>query len=218
MALLFVSAILAVFASAHCINYTVTDEVWFEVTIKSHGAPGEDYIGRFEVAVFGEIVPLTAMNFVSIARGYKKKDKLLTYVDNRIHRVVQDFVLQAGDITNNDGSGGTSIYGRNFADENFDLSHRSAGWVAMANRGPRTNTSQFYIMLTRARWLDGKNVVFGKVIRGMDVIETIAAVPSNTETGTPRKYIRISGCGVNDIPRKYTLPEKALDSIEDFHL
>jgi len=222
MAAVLAAAILAVvFTTGHCASddddlvYTVTDEVWFEVTVKGMYGAGEDYVGRFEVAVFGEVVPLTSLNFVSIARGYKKKTELMSYKDCRIHRIVQDFVIQMGDITANDGTGGTSIYGRTFADENFQLSHRSPGWMAMANRGPRTNTSQFYIMMTRARWLDGRNVVFGKVIRGWDVVETLSNVPANKDNGEPRKYARISDCGVNDLMGKYHLTEAQLDATED---
>jgi len=222
MATFFLVTILAVvFVIGECkveqppMNYTITDEVWIEVTVKGYYGPGEDYTGKFEIGVFGEIVPLTALNFVSLARGYKKKDKYLTYKENRIHRIVQDFVIQMGDITNNDGTGGTCIFGQTFADENFELSHRGPGWVAMANRGPRTNNSQFYIMMTRARWLDNKNVVFGKVIRGMDVVQTISDVPANTDTGEPRKYARISDCGVNNIVGKYRLTEEQMDSTKD---
>ena len=197
------------------IAYTVTDEVWFDIVIKDMNGPGKDFTGRFTIAVFGDAVPLTALNFVSIARGYKTKKRLFSYKNSRIHRVVQDFILQMGDITKNDGSGGTSIYGDMFNDENFVLSHRSPGWVAMANRGANTNGSQFYIMMTKARWLDGKHVVFGKVIQGYHTIETVGAVPSNTRTGTPRKLIYITDCGVNEIKGKYQLTEAQLDSVED---
>merc|ERR1712150_93216 len=99
-----------------------------------------------------------------------------SYKKSVVHRVVPDFVIQMGDITVGDGTGGRSIFGERFNDEEFILSHRAPGWVAMANHGPDTNGSQFYILLTKARWLDGKHVVFGKVIKGMDVIMTLGDV------------------------------------------
>ena len=110
---------------------------------------------------------------------------------------------------------GRSIFGDKFNDEDFTLSHRSAGWVAMANHGPDTNGSQFYILLTKARWLDGKHVVFGKVIRGFDVVETLGNVPSDPNTAEPKKTVKIIGCGVNKLDKKYDLAEDQLDSTED---
>ena len=92
---------------------------------------------------------------------------------------------------------GRSIFGDRFNDEAFVLSHRSTGWVAMANHGSDTNGSQFYILLTKARWLDGKHVVFGKVIRGMKVVETIGDVPYDSNTAVPRKQVKIIDCGIN---------------------
>ena len=151
MAALFLSAFLALLATAYCGKYTVTDEVWFQVEIKGLDGPGQDYTGRFVVAVFGETAPMTTLNFVSIARGYKLRDTTLFYKGTNIHRIVPDFVVQMGDVINGDGTGGRSIYGEAFNDEDFILSHRSAGWVAMANHGPDTNGSQFYIMLTKVK-------------------------------------------------------------------
>ena len=151
MTALSVSVFLALLATAYCGKYTVTDEVWFEVEVQDMDGPGQDFRGRFVVAVFGDTAPMTALNFVSIARGYKQRDWTLTYKGTPIHRIVPDFVVQMGDVNNGDGSGGMSIYGDNFNDEDFILSHRSPGWVAMANHGPDTNGSQFYIMLTKVK-------------------------------------------------------------------
>ncbi|PAA76965.1 hypothetical protein BOX15_Mlig007442g4, partial [Macrostomum lignano] len=91
--------------------------------------PGEDFTGKFTVAVFGEAAPMTTMNFVSLARGYKFRGENLHYKNTPVHRVVPDFVVQMGDITTGDGTGGTSIYGPRFNDEPFILSHRSPGWI-----------------------------------------------------------------------------------------
>ena len=133
-----------------------------------------------------------------------------------MHRIVPDFLIQMGDITAGDGTGGKSIYGPHFPDEDFSLSHRSPGWVAMANHGPDTNNSQFYVLLKKARWLDGQNVVFGKVIRGYDVIETLADVIHDQETGVPLADILITNCGVFELKHKYDLPGEVLDRLHDW--
>jgi cyclophilin family peptidyl-prolyl cis-trans isomerase len=200
---------------AYAGNYTVTDEAWFDIEIKDMDGPGQDYRGRFVVALFGETAPMTTMNFVAITRGYKRGKEKLHYKNTPVHRIVPDFVVQMGDITVGDGTGGKSIFGDRFNDEDFILSHRSPGWVAMANHGPDTNGSQFYILLTKARWLDGKHVVFGKVIRGYDVVKTIGDVPSDPNNAVPKKRIKIIDCGLNELDRKYDLTEEQLESTED---
>jgi len=197
--------------------YTVTDEVFFEVEVKNIDGAGNDFTGRFTVALFGETAPMTVMNFVSLARGYKKGKDFLHYKNTPLHRIVPDFVLQMGDITIGDGTGGQSIFGAKFNDEEFLLSHRSPGWVSMANQGRDTNGSQFFIMLSRARWLDGKHVVFGKVIKGYDVIRTLGEVPSDPSTALPKTKVTITDCGVVPLERKYNLGEKFLDSLEDVY-
>ena len=212
------TALFTVLATGYCMgsNYTVTHEVWFDVEVKDMDGPGEDYRGRFTVACFGDTAPMTVLNFVSIARGHKQKHgKPLHYKNTPIHRIVTDFVIQMGDVTVGDGTGGKSIFGERFNDEEFILSHRYAGWVAMANHGPDTNGSQFFILLTKSRWLDGKHVVFAKVIRGFDVIETLATVEANDKTGVPKKKTRIVDCGVTDLEKKYELTEEQLDTTDD---
>ena len=210
---------LALLAAVHATSdnpeYTVTDEVWFDVEVKDYDGPGEDFRGRFVIAVFGEAAPMTALNFVSIAKGYKRGKETLHYKDSPIHRIVTDFVIQMGDVTNGDGSGGRSIFGEKFNDEEFTLSHRSPGWVAMANHGPDTNGSQFYILLTKARWLDGKHVVFGKVVRGYDVVETLGDVEADRNTAVPKHKVRIVDSGVNKLDQKYQLTKEQLDSTQD---
>lgn len=216
-ALFLIISQLVLLAAVNAGKYTVTDEVWFEVEVKDMDGPGQDFRGRFTVAVFGETAPMTTMNFVALARGYTSNSKTgskLHYKNSPIHRVVPDFVIQMGDVVNGDGTGGRSIYGERFNDEAFILSHRSAGWVSMANHGTDTNGSQFFIMLSKARWLDGKHVVFGKVIKGMNVVNTVGEVPSDPNTAVPKKRIRIVDCGVNEVA-KYDLTEGQLDSNED---
>jgi len=197
---------------------TVTQEVFFDVEVKDFDGEkeveGNDYRGRFVIGIFGDIVPMTALNFVSISKGYSRKEKKLHYKNTTIHRIVPDFVLQMGDVTENDGSGGLSIFGEKFDDETFELSHRSPGWVSMANSGKDTNNSQFFILLTKARWLDSHHVVFGKVVRGMDVIKSLGEVKTDKKTQKPISDVTIVDCGL--LPTDpYDLKPDQLDSEED---
>jgi cyclophilin family peptidyl-prolyl cis-trans isomerase len=197
-------------------EYTVTQEAWFEIEVADIDGPGTSYSGRFVIALFGETAPMTVLNFASITKGYQRGDESkLHYKNTTIHRIVPDFVVQMGDVTVGDGTGSRSIYGDNFIDENFALSHRAPGWVAMANRGKDTNGSQFFILLSKARWLDGKHVVFGKVIRGFDTVRTIGELSTNPKTALPDLEVRIVDCGLNNLDRKYDLKPEELDSTED---
>lgn len=146
------------------------------------------------IGVFGgpSDTPKTAKNFMDICAGDKAKGqngKMLTYTNSIFHRIIPQFMLQGGDITKGNGTGGESIYGEKFADENFKYKHVAPGFLSMANAGPNTNGSQFFITTVATPWLDGRHVVFGRVIRGLNVVMDIEKMGS--ESGTPKSEVKI---------------------------
>lgn len=148
---------------------TVGRRVYFDI------AQGENRLGRVVIGLYDSVAPRTTENFYQLATS---KDPKNGYVQSKFHRVIKDFMIQGGDFTHGTGVGGKSIYGDTFADESFEIKHDRPGLLSMANRGPDTNGSQFFITTVATPWLDGRHVVFGEIVDGMDVVRAI----ENTKT------------------------------------
>lgn len=174
----------------HAVNPN-NPRVFFDITIGGKAA------GRIEMELFADTCPKTAENFLQLCVGTTNKSgKTIGYKGSSFHRVIFNFMCQGGDFTRGDGTGGESIYGDRFADETFDGKagkHFGPGTLSMANAGPHTNGSQFFLCTAATPHLDGKHVVFGQVVKGYDVVKKIEAAGSGT--GKPTAKVTISDCG-----------------------
>jgi len=162
-------------------------------------AIGDNEPKRIEFELFSKVVPKTAKNFATLCLGTQKDSSgtLLSYKGSTFHRVIKDFMIQGGDFTQHDGTGGKSIYGNRFDDENFTYTHDEPFLLSSANAGPNTNGSQFFITTQKTPHLDGKHVVFGRVIEGQDFVNEIENVEKG-KADKPKIDVTIVDCGVLD--------------------
>jgi peptidylprolyl isomerase len=165
-------------------------KVFFDIKI------GDGEVQRIEFELFIDKVPKTVINFKNLCTG-STEDPKQTYKGTIFHRVIKNFMMQGGDYENSNGTGGASIYGRTFEDEMFYYKHSREGLLSMANSGPNTNGSQFFITFKETSWLDGKHVVFGKIIKGMDTVRIVEQVETDDQD-RPKDLIQVVDCGSLD--------------------
>jgi cyclophilin family peptidyl-prolyl cis-trans isomerase len=170
---------------------TITNRCYMDISI------GGDPVGRIVFGLYGKVVPKTAENFRALCTGEKgtaPSGQALHFKGSTFHRIIPGFMCQGGDFTNHNGTGGLSIYGEKFADEAFGVKHTRPGLLSMANAGPNTNGSQFFITVSPTPHLDGKHVVFGEVLEGYEEV-----VKKMEETGggdgSTKKAVEITDCG-----------------------
>ncbi|KAL1546128.1 peptidylprolyl isomerase [Salvia divinorum] len=187
------SSIIIVFLPIFITNFTLrmkNPKVFFDILI------GKAKTGRIVMELFADTTPKTAENFRALCTGEKglgSCGKPLHFKGSTFHRIIPKFMCQGGDFTRGNGTGGESIYGAKFADENFTLKHTKPGLLSMANAGKNTNGSQFFITTSKTSWLDGRHVVFGEVVDGYNVVKEMEKVGS--DYGTPSSTVLIEDCG-----------------------
>eukprot|EP01060_Flectonema_neradi_P035217 TRINITY_DN6413_c0_g1_i1.p1 TRINITY_DN6413_c0_g1~~TRINITY_DN6413_c0_g1_i1.p1 ORF type:complete len:464 (+),score=84.29 TRINITY_DN6413_c0_g1_i1:34-1392(+) len=185
---------------------------YFDILIE-----GKDDVGRVIFELHDDEVPKTCRNFAGLCEGVRSDDSdgdTFGYKNSKIHRVIPGFLIQGGDITNGDGTGGRSIYGSVFEDENFIRTHSGPGLLCMANSGPDSNCSQFYVTMNAAPHLNGSNIVFGKVICGMDILREIEELHISGDD-RPATNVVITDCGITSEGSSPTLYQRFQRNPED---
>merc|ERR1711934_854391 len=168
----------------------ITEKVYFDITIDDEPA------GRIVFGLFGNTVPKTAKNFATLcdgSAGVGNAGKALHFQGSSFHRIIPGFMAQGGDFTNGNGTGGESIYGSKFNDENFTLQHTKPFLLSMANAGPNTNGSQFFITFKETPWLNGRHTVFGEVLEGQDIVNALEKIGSGSGKTSKQAVIADSG-------------------------
>lgn len=187
---------------------------YFDITV------GAKAIGRIVFELFIDTTPKTAENFIGLCTGdygYSKAKHRLSYLESKIHRIVKGSYIQGGDITRGDGTGGESIYGGKFCDENFERKHSCAGLLSMASTGRNANTSQFLITLNPCPQYDGENVIFGRVVEGMEVVRKIAEVPTDNND-RPEIPVIVFSCGMLNDKRSLIRHDKFIQDLDKFRM
>mmetsp|Transcript_2530 Transcript_2530/g.7501 ORF Transcript_2530/g.7501 Transcript_2530/m.7501 type:complete len:192 (-) Transcript_2530:94-669(-) len=157
--------------------------VFFDIEV------GGASLGRIEMELKADVAPKTAENFLALATG----EKGFGFAGSPFHRIIPNFMCQGGDFTRQNGTGGKSIWGAKFADENFTLKHAGPGVLSMANAGPNTNGSQFFLCTAKTSHLNGKHVVFGQVTKGYGVVKAMESVGSDSGATSQRVVVKASG-------------------------
>lgn len=152
----------------------------------------QEHLGKIHIKLFSNVVPYTCENFKKLCTS---KDRNMSYVGSPFHRIIKGFMIQGGDFTKGNGTGGLSIYGEKFPDENFAISHDRKGLLSMANSGPDTNGSQFFITTSETPHLDGKHVVFGEIVKGYHVVKKIEKLKTD-HNDRPFHECTIKRCGL----------------------
>ncbi|KAL8595847.1 hypothetical protein ACOMHN_012265 [Nucella lapillus] len=192
------------------VNMTVTHEATFDILVKGYDDSG-DLHGTLKIGLFGEKVPMTVFNFVELCNGSKRPGGDLKFSNSVCHKLIPDMHFQCGDITTGDGSGGASAFGQTFRDENFEVGHSERGTVSMANKGPDSNGSQFFIVFRRIRSLDGKHVAFGQIVdkASLEFLDKLNEINSESPTFKPSKTIRLMDCTAHKLKKPLSITRTA---------
>jgi len=191
------------------VNETVTSEATIDILVKSFKG-GDDLHGTLRIALFGDTVPMTVLNFFSICNGVKRPAGELKYAGTFCHRLIPSLNFQCGDVTVGDGTGGISMYGNTFDDENFEVGISEKGTLAMANKGVDSNGSQFFVTFRSWQYLDGFHVAFGQVVgkESLELLDKIGEIETEDDGHTPKRKIKIIDCQAKEV-KKYKIQRRA---------